>query len=525
MKRLRQYCKNFFDKCELDSCTEIDKRCLNVALSRFLDSGKKEDAFDVYFCFAEIFKVFGNGYCENTRHLLEIICEYEMSAGTLVEKQRDHYSHSVFVFAIGLAIYERSSKYRRCFRNKTENVKRKIDEEFLYRWGLAALFHDIGYPFEIVFEQIKAYTQNVNEGGGYYPILTYKELNKFVAWEDKNINKELAAAVCKKLGLPFEIVLNKLNNLMDESNVYMDHAYFSAVMMYKNLIAHNDSSAVLDIAASILLHNSFLIWKLKDCFKKKLNPAEDPLTFLLMFCDELQDFGREGFGKVSKKDNLAFTAEFSINKDVFKIVYVYDETGAGKVQERKDGKIAKLSFYDTEKLFDKVVIEFEVRECDKPSTIYMSANFFRNIQKIAMQIHAFYLDDKREETLHETWDSLTLEYKLSNIAQAKSYAEKLNQYGYFYDDRNLHYETVTSFIPKQIDRLAIDEHNRWVKEKLGMGWKYGQPKDRAERDALRIHKDIVPYQKLDDNAKEKDRDAIRHLIGNLELAGFKIYKL
>jgi len=28
------------------------------------------------------------------------------------------------------------------------------NEEFFYRWGLAALFHDVGYPVEIVGRQI-----------------------------------------------------------------------------------------------------------------------------------------------------------------------------------------------------------------------------------------------------------------------------------------------------------------------------------------------------------------------------------
>jgi hypothetical protein len=27
-------------------------------------------------------------------------------------------------------------------------------EEFFYRWGLASLFHDVGYPVEIIGKQI-----------------------------------------------------------------------------------------------------------------------------------------------------------------------------------------------------------------------------------------------------------------------------------------------------------------------------------------------------------------------------------
>ena len=34
---------------------DIDRLCLENALARFLKSGKKEDAFDVYFCYLEMF--------------------------------------------------------------------------------------------------------------------------------------------------------------------------------------------------------------------------------------------------------------------------------------------------------------------------------------------------------------------------------------------------------------------------------------------------------------------------------------
>ena len=34
---------------------DIDRLCLENAIDRFLKSGKKEDAFDVYFCYLEMF--------------------------------------------------------------------------------------------------------------------------------------------------------------------------------------------------------------------------------------------------------------------------------------------------------------------------------------------------------------------------------------------------------------------------------------------------------------------------------------
>jgi hypothetical protein len=524
VNQLNDHCQDFFYRNTIACCSVVDKKCLSVALARFLESGRKEDAFDVYFCFAEIFNIFGNGYDKNTKYLLELICDYEMNAGVLVEKQRDHYVHSVYVFAMGLSVYVRSNKYRNLFLTSISG--NATAETFLYRWGLAALFHDIGYPFEIVFEQIKSYTKGINTGGEHFPILTYKALEQFISVDGVNINEQLGSEISRRLGIENDVVLTKLNRLIEQSDEYIDHAYFGAVIMYRTLKNHAESEVMNDVTASIMLHNSFLIHKLKADFNRKISPRDYPLAFLLMFCDELQDFGREGFGKVSKNDNLAFTAEFYISDDSFKINYIFDDKGAGKAQERIAAKNRKLSgVYDWQSVFGEVQIGYEVRQNSMPVVQHMSANFFKNIQRIAMQIHSFYLEDKRGEVVVAEWDRLSLEYKLSNIEQAKSYAEKLDRYGYFYDDRNLHYAEVTVFTDKQIETIARNEHKRWLKEKKAMGWTYGIPTDKADREVRRIHSCCTPYNALPENEKEKDKDTIKHLIDNLNQAGFKVYRL
>lgn len=520
MKSLKRYCDQFFKNCNIKDCSEIDRRCLSVALNRFLDSGKKEDAFCVYYCFAEIFNIFGNGYDKNTKHLLELICDYEMNAGVLVDKQRDHYSHSVFVFAMGLAVYARNAKFRKLFARQVGNETNNKNQEFLYRWGLTALFHDIGYPFEIVFEQIKSYTKGINSDGGYYPLLTYKTLNKFVNLDGNNINAKLGDEISRRLGIDNAIVIEKLNSLIDESDEYIDHAYFSAVNMYRNLSGHANEAAILDVCAAILLHNSFLIHKLKTYYDKRINPEEYPLAFLLMFCDELQDFGREGFGRVSKNDNLAYTANIGISKDTFRLTYLFDEQGLGTAEKRTQAKIDKMNLFDWEGLFDSVTIDYSIQTNPIKPGLNMSANFFKNIQALAIQIHAMYQSDKRGTVIIDAWDKLPLEYKLSNIEQAKSYGDRLDKYNYFYSDRILHYPEVKEFTKKQIETLARDEHKRWLQEKREMGWKYG-----IRDNAARLHPCVLPYEKLPINEQEKDKDTIRHLIPNLNEAGFRVYKL
>ena len=64
MKTLKELCSKFFNILETDSIQSYaeatgDIFCFRRALEKFLNTGRKEDAFTVYFCFSEIFKLFG----------------------------------------------------------------------------------------------------------------------------------------------------------------------------------------------------------------------------------------------------------------------------------------------------------------------------------------------------------------------------------------------------------------------------------------------------------------------------------
>ena len=94
MKTLFELSNKFFDLLEMDTNqtpveAASDKLCFENALKQFLSSGRKEDAFTVYFCFSEIFNLFGQGY-DNTKKLLEMLSDHEYHSGELLSKHRDH---------------------------------------------------------------------------------------------------------------------------------------------------------------------------------------------------------------------------------------------------------------------------------------------------------------------------------------------------------------------------------------------------------------------------------------------------
>lgn len=56
------------------------------------------------------------GDYDKTRRMIELLSEFEANGSGLLMKHRDHYSHSVYVFILGLAIFESNSIFRESYR-------------------------------------------------------------------------------------------------------------------------------------------------------------------------------------------------------------------------------------------------------------------------------------------------------------------------------------------------------------------------------------------------------------------------
>lgn len=116
---------------------------------------------------------------------MELLSEFESNGSSLLMKHRDHYTHSVFVFALGLAIYETNEKFRRAFNSyyhfdqaeDRDQEFHKAAHFFLEYWGITSLFHDIGYPFELTFEQVMAFFEaGDDDRTTKNPFIVYKNM-------------------------------------------------------------------------------------------------------------------------------------------------------------------------------------------------------------------------------------------------------------------------------------------------------------------------------------------------------------
>ena len=553
MYTLAEMCDNFPFDATSDSVGKKDLQCFKRVLNDFCNSGTKSDAFSVYFCFCEMFRLFGNGY-KATQKLLELLADHEYHSGGLLTKHRDHYVHSVYVFAIGVAIYANNKPYRKIY-NDFYRCK-DGDMNFLKNWGLTALFHDIGYPFQLAHEQIKSYVSELWQLPAVpgVAIVNFDSVLKTdcdrtqLDTDEKftDINSLLAYGVSARMGYDrgyVQDILDKRTSPAPDS--FMDHGYYSAAVLANKLMTDNVvTQQTLDVLTAILLHNSLNRYNI-EC-SHAVTAMEHPLAYLLMLCDELQNWDREAFGYVSKKDPLAWKAEFDITDNKIAVNYIFDSFEV-EVPGRNSGypnrNVLALQCDNGKSKFIGNIYKVVVPHTEISATAgisaktrrrqqYASEEKFVNLCDFAVAIHKSY------QSIYggADFDELPLETKMSNIRQAQSYMYKLELVNCFFSDKELDYPVVADFTDgsdgneDDLGFLAREEHLRWVREKLADGWHYGKSyidaetgkEDRAKRDSLKEHVSLVPYDLLPESEKQKDMLMVRNMVPLLYEQGHNI---
>ena len=348
---------------------DIDRLCLEKALEDFIDSGSADDAYSVYYCYLEMFI----GAYGSTKTMVELLSEFERNGSSLLMKHRDHYSHSVYVFALGLAIYETNPLYRRAFKEfygfsadeSDRSACLRANHFYLQYWGLTSLFHDIGYPFELPFEQVMSYfeVEKTDRGSGV-PFMAYRSLEGLVDFSKEeqahflslygrtftSVTELFAHDIQEKMGEEYAVSESYLYRKISDKPVhpekfsfFMDHAFFSACRLYRGLTAAVglpgiDKPAV-DAMSAILLHNSlfkFCIAFYRDAPPKKKSPLSmrlHPLAYMLMLCDALQCWDRTAYGRSSRGILYPMGVDFDFTGGQIEARYHYDLAAERKIAE------------------------------------------------------------------------------------------------------------------------------------------------------------------------------------------------
>lgn len=119
------------------------------------------------------------------------------------------------------------------------------------------------------------------------------------------------------------------------------------------------------------------------------------------------------------------------------------------------------------------------------------------------------------------WADLSEDLRDPNRAQVADIPNKLRFLGYELAPSYGILPSEISSTDAQLEELAIREHDRWMKDKLEHGWTYGPKRDNGRKQ----HPLIVPWGKLSELEKEKDRDTVRNLPHLIEKAGFRVRKI
>ena len=350
-----QYIHSFFNNLEIYEDIHNGKEYkqeISAAVCNFLNSTTADSAYKVYETFFKAYWIGTNEKENPFLILIEKVKTFEELAGRLTPKQRDHYVHSVFVFLIGIAIYEQNSNYRDIFKKYALNKRKYPDnydtnnEEFFYRWGLASLFHDIAYPLEITLEQAKNYatficsypkTEDNNlkinleicnfEEFRKLPIINpdtkYKEsfMEKYPNYKEEfhtDAIEILSKSITTSFSLNFNDVNDNINKFIDtmrEGN-FIDHGLYSSVIMlrwYHYLVESTKWNPayfyypIVDAASAIFLHNYFERGLMKSFSLEAFSAKVHPIAFLLILCDNLQEWKREFYGQDNSKNKCPST--------------------------------------------------------------------------------------------------------------------------------------------------------------------------------------------------------------------------
>lgn len=118
-----------------------------------------------------------------------------------------------------------------------------------------------------------------------------------------------------------------------------------------------------------------------------------------------------------------------------------------------------------------------------------------------------------------SWEELDESRKKSSREQARDIATKLRSIGCEIAPLQDSNARDFTFTDKEVERLAIAEHDRWMKERLAGGWSLGV-KDIAHKKSPYL----VPWEDLPPDIADYDRMFVREIPTLLASAGLQVIR-
>lgn len=156
------------------------------------------------------------------------------------------------------------------------------------------------------------------------------------------------------------------------------------------------------------------------------------------------------------------------------------------------------------------------------------------IRRLARAVHSRYLMDMKkmmtENHIHSEirneyssdFDNLPEDIRLSNMDSACHIPTKLLSIGYKIRPLQEGYGSFALHLnDDEIETMARIEHLRWSWDKRMNGWRYGNVKDILKK----THPGLIPYEKLSEAEKQKDRDLVKLIPALLQDIEYTAYPI
>lgn len=172
------------------------------------------------------------------------------------------------------------------------------------------------------------------------------------------------------------------------------------------------------------------------------------------------------------------------------------------------------------KTFCKPYLDGEdIQMCNKSP----EARLASMVDKIALAVFQTYKEQRRAQGKpieHERMEDQPLDLQKSNYAQAEHIPVKVRVLGYELVpadecDPEL---AVSGLTDEQVEVLACLEHDRFVQERIAAGWTLDRGATKSDP-ARKRSPYLVPYDELEYDIQEYDRDAARQMVPLLKMAG------
>jgi len=359
--------KSYIDKKAIDEVFKIKNIVYKDDLLKLLNLHLTEKGNELEFA-ETVFVNLWKNYLDY--EYKEILKKFESSLQYIFSGYRDHYLHQLQVFLIGLPIIDKYySKFKRVYDNPE------------LCWLVASSFHDIAYPvqqYDKFGEKFFKTVFNIDRNPGYCEFRLHFVDDDFLICMGHIINNLCEKLLHRKLEANWLDTEKHLIQLFYKLiTIDKNHGVMSSVsllMLLQKDIKTNDAlkklfkNIIIPSSLSISVHD-YGVWsevfaeqndkssELK--FKESVNFDDDPISFLLIYCDTIQEWARPSKSKeIEVEKKIFYLKEFLIEKNKVEVtLWTPTYTKSQSFFKRKQNELSSVQ----ELLKQPDGIEFSVK--------------------------------------------------------------------------------------------------------------------------------------------------------------------